>query len=217
MKSVTIESCTEGYLVKDSNTSKIYAVSKEKLVQKVKELLGITEKKIKNPIDKLDILLEKYKLSSRSDIAKGLEQAINQSSTFTFSEIPVFEASVQPKTAGKTIYWLHPDGEKIRISRVGYKSIFVHTQIGDLKYLYNHPGGQKETLVAFGKATYENKAIILRGFLKDVPLSSLVEEPQGHEDGCCDDVAFESCANNSPDICKLCVDQSKYEEKNKNN
>jgi len=41
------------------------------------------------------------------------------------------------------------------------------------------------------------------------------EESKGSEDGTCDDVTFESCANNSPEKCKFCVNESRYEDKNK--
>lgn len=41
------------------------------------------------------------------------------------------------------------------------------------------------------------------------------EKPTGSEDGACDDITFESCANNSPENCKFCVDESRFENKNK--
>jgi hypothetical protein len=260
MRSVTIDECTEGYLVKDGITFKTFAVSKDKLVQKVKELLGITDKKTEKPKDRIDILRDaakeiikanpnpfisdssnstfpKYnKLPSGSEITKELAPAINQSGikpmpahAFAFTEIAAFEVSVQPVTAGKSIYWLHPGGKKIKISRVGYLSVFIYTNISDLKYLYDHPSEQKDILRAYGKVTYVNKAVILRGFLKDVPLSAIISYTNndgvfgGKEEPSCDDIVFESCINGytakddniAKNNCKFCIDQSRYENKNK--
>ena len=41
------------------------------------------------------------------------------------------------------------------------------------------------------------------------------KEDTNDSQGSCDDVAFESCANNKPENCKFCVDQSRYEDKKK--
>ena len=41
------------------------------------------------------------------------------------------------------------------------------------------------------------------------------EKPEGNESGSCDDITFDSCANNSPEICKFCVNESRFEDKNK--
>jgi len=41
------------------------------------------------------------------------------------------------------------------------------------------------------------------------------KEPEGQPDGTCDDVSFETCANNDPETCKFCVDGSRYEDKQK--
>jgi hypothetical protein len=263
MRSVTIESCTEGFLVWNldeigQKTKECYAVSQEKMVQKVKELLGITEIKSEKPKDRVDILRVAAKelvkanpkpfISDSSDSTEPfcekaspktqskIETKLSPSSPFAFKEVGAFEVSVQPITKGKAIYWLHPGGKNIKISREAYKSIFIHANISDLLYLYEHLEEQKSITHAYGRATYENKAVVLRGFLKDVPLSALVsdnhndvvvpakkEEPKGQEDGCCDEVYFESCINGftakDEDIaknnCKFCIDQSRYENKNK--
>jgi hypothetical protein len=251
MRSVTIDECTEGYLVKAGGTFKTFAVSKDKLVQKVKELLGITDRRTgpradssgasltlalvgnsasgdstypRANVTEIDSVKPERPVTETNSQSKIETKLSPSSPTFQFEEIAAFEFSVQPKTAGKSIYWLHPGGVKIRISRVGYL-LFVHANISDLVYLYEHPAEQTAILHAYGVATYVNKAVILRGFLKDVPLSALVgdnhnddavlEEPKGQEDGSCDDVAFETCANNKPENCKFCIDQSRYENKNK--
>jgi len=39
--------------------------------------------------------------------------------------------------------------------------------------------------------------------------------PEGQPDGTCDDVSFDTCANNDPDTCKFCVNESRYEDKRK--
>jgi len=41
------------------------------------------------------------------------------------------------------------------------------------------------------------------------------KELEGEPDGTCDDVSFETCANNDPKTCKFCVDGSRYEDKQK--
>ena len=41
------------------------------------------------------------------------------------------------------------------------------------------------------------------------------EGPLGDEQGTCDDVTFGSCANNSAENCKYCVNESRFEDKNK--
>jgi len=278
MKIVKIDECDEGYVVSDlelvgDNGLKIltkHAVSKDKLVQKVKELLGITDKKLEKPIvlnriDKLRTAAEDMikanpdpfisdssnstyphvNLAMTGDVKperpaepfcekvspktqSKIETKLSPSSpTFTFSEIGAFEVSVQPITTGNSLYWLHPGGKKIKISRKSYP-IMIYAKISDLVYLYEHPTEQKPIIHAYGKATYENKAVVLRGFMKEVPLSALnsdnhndvvvpvkKEEPKGQMDGCCDDVDFETCANNHPNNCKFCIDQSRYENKNK--
>jgi len=38
---------------------------------------------------------------------------------------------------------------------------------------------------------------------------------QGQPDGTCDDVSFDTCANNDPEACKFCVNESRYEDKRK--
>ncbi len=281
MKSIKIDQCDEGYLISDlelvgENGLKVlsrHAVSKDKLIQKVKELLGITDKSkavrfAGKPKDRIDTLLDAAKdmakknpkpfISDSSDSTfplvnsamtsdvklerpepfgrdfkkpkdpSKIETKLSPSSPFVFKETAAFEVSVQPITTGKAIYWLHPGGKKIKIARKAYPSIFIHANISDLVYLYEHQAEAISIIQAYGKATYTNKAVVLRGFLKDVPLSALVgdnhnddvvvpvkEEPTGQEDGSCDDVAFESCANNTPEQCKYCIDQSRYENNNK--
>jgi len=41
------------------------------------------------------------------------------------------------------------------------------------------------------------------------------QEPEGQPDGTCDDVSFDTCANNDPEACKFCVNESRYEDKRK--
>lgn len=187
MKSVTIDECTEGYLVKEVSTDKAYAISKERLVQKIKELFGIADIIVPDaPIVNLKITDPFSGNTPQSldeqRIPKNPNTETNPlSSPFVFSEITPFEVleypdlhPAQPITTGKSRYWLYPGGKKIRISREGYPSVFVHANVSDLKYIIEHPAEQKRIIHNFGKATYENKAVILRGFLKDVKLSALV-------------------------------------------
>ncbi len=202
-------------------------------VSKKKEIIKSTPKSFINDNSSSTFLRYNNNLPSGSEIAKGLDPAIKRTGvlpSFIFTELVSFEVSVQPIKAGKSIYWLHPDGKKIKISRSNYLSVFVYAKIEDLVYLYGHQSEQQSILYAYGNQTYENKAVVLRGFLKDVPLSALVgdhhnngvvpvpmkkEEPIGQEDGSCDDVSFESCANNAPEQCKYCINQSRYQNKNK--
>ncbi len=41
------------------------------------------------------------------------------------------------------------------------------------------------------------------------------KKPEGNENGSCDDITFDSCANNSPENCKYCVNESRFEDKRK--
>ncbi len=41
------------------------------------------------------------------------------------------------------------------------------------------------------------------------------EKPEGDENGSCDDITFDSCANNSPENCKYCVHESRFEDRRK--
>lgn len=41
------------------------------------------------------------------------------------------------------------------------------------------------------------------------------KEPEGQPEGTCDDQSFDSCANNNPETCKFCVNESRYEDKRK--
>ena len=97
MKSVTIDECTEGYILKEGGTDNVYAVTKDGLIRKVKELLGITDKKLKKPLIK-KILEKKYILGTNKRVDALIEEmkqiagqraagAIPEQSRPRFSEI----------------------------------------------------------------------------------------------------------------------------------
>lgn len=223
MISITIDECTEGYLVwnLDENGLKskkeVYAVSKDKLVQKTKELLGISDKS--RPAMTSDVKLERpaVKTEPQSKIETDVSPG-----AFVLKEciFPYKETECQAFNSGK-MHWLVSKTNEVRIRRDGY-DLNIFFKIEDLKYLYDHLKEATDIIRTFGKSTIVNKATVLRMFMREVsfekiiyPVQSEKIEPKGQEDGCCDDIAFESCANNKPENCKFCIDQSRYEDKKK--
>jgi len=214
MKKITIEELNEGYIIVDESETKKYAVLQLGLVNKIKELFNIPDQ------DEPEITLTlppDLKLHMPEQELSQAEPPKDQNK-FVFSEIPAFEYAKYPqKSVGKSQYRLVGDG-RIQISRAGaYNGVFIYTTLQELKYMYDHP----KAIKAYGKATYPNKAIILRRFIYDVPYSTLTASAPiqplqvGDEEGTCDDITFESCANNSPEKCKFCTNQSRFEDKKK--
>lgn len=242
MRIVSIEECNEGYLVKGGVPSKTYAVSKDRLVHKVKELLGITDRKLLRKVSskapmgaKTDTNVTTLFVPSVST-DKTIETGEN-GATFVLKEcsFPVSWDEVL-NNVGKISWRTTKEKDKICITRYGYGGLNVSLLVNDLKKLYdmNSESERTDVLTQFKKDTYSNKATILRGFLREVPFERIIspgevpfvsssskektkekEEPKGQEDGSCDDVSFDSCANNNPEICKFCVDESRYEDKRK--
>jgi len=120
---------------------------------------------------------------------------------------------------GKMLWYISKSNIAIQISREGY-GVPVDLLIVDLKYLYDNPKVAKDIIRKFGKDTYSNKAVVLRALLHEVPFENLnpiqpIAETQNSEDGSCDDVTFDSCANNKPENCKHCTDKSRFDDKKK--
>jgi len=214
-KSINISKLDEGFIVKDLETSLEYAATKERMIQKVKALLGITDKK--------KLLTEPEEPSGPKPITE---------TGFVLKEItfPNNLTDLQEHKRGKMSWHVSKDSTAIHILREGYTP--VELSVTDLKYLYDNPIAAKGIIQKFGTDVYQNKAVVLRAFLREIPYSNIllevpvpeaptpppipeVPEEKGSVDGTCDDIMFDSCANNSPENCKFCVNQGRFEDKKK--
>lgn len=213
--SINISKLEEGFIVKDLETNQEYAVTKERMIQKVKALLGITSKK--KPIPEPEPEPEP---EEPSDPIKPIIET-----GFVLKEIPFPHklTDLQEYKQGKMSWHISKDSTAIRILREGY-DVPVELSITDLKYLYDNPIAAKGIIHKFGTDVYQNKAVVLRAFLREIPYPKIypevpevteVPEEKGSEDGTCDDIMFDSCVNNSPENCKFCVNQSRFQDKNK--
>ena len=234
-KSINISKLDEGFIVKDLETSLEYAATKERMIQKVKALLGITDKK--KPVVKLK---PKPKSQEPSDpITAPLAAAARGKpfieTGFVLKEItfPNNLTDLQEHKQGKMSWHVSKDSTAIHILREGYTP--VELSVTDLKYLYDNPIAAKGIIQKFGEDVYQNKAVVLRAFLREIPYPKIypevpdvpvpeaptpppipeVPEEKGSVDGTCDDIMFDSCANNSPENCKFCVNQGRFEDKKK--
>lgn len=200
-KTINITRLDEGFIVKDLETNQEYAVTKERMIQKVKTLLSITAKKkpeLKEPSEPITTITE-----------TGL---VLKEITF-----PDKLTDLQEHKQGKMTWYTSKDRTAIRILREGYDTS-VELSVTDLKYLYDNPTPAKEIIKKFGIDNYQNKAVVLRGFLREIPYPMIFFEDlneEGSEDGTCDDITFDNCANNKPENCKFCVNQSRFEDKKK--
>lgn len=220
-KSINITKLDEGFIIKDMETSLEYAATKARMIQKVKSLLGITDKK--KPVAK--------------PVPDKPPQPIIDTG-FVLKEItfPKNLTDLQEHKQGKMSWHVSKDSTEIRISREGYDTP-VEMSVTDLKYLYDNPIAAKGIIQKFGADVYQNKAVVLRAFLREIPYPKIffkvpvievpapeapipaptqeVPEEKGSVDGTCDDIMFDSCANNSPENCKFCVNQGCFEDKKK--
>lgn len=215
--SITIEQLQEGYIITDNDTNKRYAEPKSQLVKRIKAIFGITD--TKTPGQKIDGKVEVHVDPPAEPISLTVATDAKEQSQFVLKESPFSESLKCSEHAQGKLSWCVSTDDRVRISRKGYASMIVQLKLSDLKYLYDNPYAAPEITEAFGKSTYKNKAIILRSFLREVPYdkitSSVETKAEGKEDGTCDDISFESCANNSPNNCKLCTNMSRYEDKQK--
>jgi len=191
MKHVIIEECDEGYLVKSGFPMKTYAVSKDRLVQKVKELLGIThfktdkidelrelsaelikentekftkENSTESPFSQIHIDVETD--ASRSAVIQHNET--DQDTPFILKQVsfPVFTSDLQSHSSGK-MHWIISKDQNIQIKRDGY-FLNLKFSLNDIKYLYDHKEEAKKIIRHFGKLS-SNRAIVLRMFMQEVP------------------------------------------------
>uniref|UniRef100_A0A6M3LB30 Uncharacterized protein n=1 Tax=viral metagenome TaxID=1070528 RepID=A0A6M3LB30_9ZZZZ len=218
-KSITIKKLNEGFLIIDNENE--YAVSEFRLVKKIKALLEITDIHTR----KLDVRPAKNKIETTVEVKTEQE---TPAFVLKECEFPTEPTGYQVMTSGK-MHWGVSKENEVRIRRDGY-DLNIHIRLEDLKYLYENPTAAPGIIKTFGKETTQNKATVLRMFVREVTFDQITfhepallkkenkaeePEPKGQEDGCCDDVTFEECANNNPENCKFCIDQSRFEDKKK--
>ena len=174
-KSVTIEECTEGYILKQSGTDNVYAVKKDGLIRKIKELLGITEKPKKKIPEKkdtpsidtppMDPIRPVVLQATMSSIEPKINDLKNNKVKIVVNKFPCEKfdtTNLSAKKAGKSTYWV--SDEKVCIQREGYaEGLRVYITLADLRYLYEH---QDEI-----KNVSKTRRYHITGFLKDVDLS----------------------------------------------
>lgn len=209
-RSINITKLEEGFIIKDLETNMEYATTKDRLVQKLKALLGITDKKKPVPVPEPEKPSEHTKpITETGFVLKEI--------TFPNNLTGLQE---QEHKQGKMTWYLSKDSTSIHIKREGYDTP-VELLVTDLKYLYDNPIPAKGIIKQFGEDVYQNKAVVLRAFLREIPYPKIfpeipeVPEEKGSEDGTCDDITFDNCANNKPENCKFCVERSRFQDKNK--
>ncbi len=174
-KSVTIDECTEGYILKEGGTDNMYAVTKDSLTRKIKELLSITEKKFKKKIPEKKDTSIRYSIidpirrpmsaietEKINDDLKNNKVKIVTYNKFSCEKFDITNLSA--KKAGKSTYWV--SNEKVCIQREGYvEGLRVYITLADLRYLYEHPDEIKNV--------NKTRRYHITGFLKDVDVSTL--------------------------------------------
>lgn len=213
-RSINISKLEEGFIVKDLETNLEYGATKACMIQKVKALLSITDKKkpVSEPEEPPQPITETGFVLKETAFPNDLT-----------------DLQEQEHKQGKMTWHVSKDSTMIRILRKGYDTP-VELSVTDLKYLYDNPIAAKGIIQKFGEDVYQNKAVILRAFLREIPYPKIflkvpvpevpaptqeVPEEKGSVDGTCDDIMFDSCANNSPENCKFCVNQGRFEDKKK--
>lgn len=253
-KIIQIEQCDEGYIITDEPTKKRYAITKDGLVRKIKELFGITDK----TVHKAQTTGNKEQEGKVDAITAPINEIGDSLSKDDPARIPTAqEPKVEPTiTARQKIIELaqmkKPDGILIprfeydpaqaqRTELEGYSNISV-VELPDgrvmIQYKGTHYYTTKEKVMQlpypapysyFKKKGMGLSAVAmtcLRAYRQYLHLAAIVKEnqetkagdadaPKGDENGTCDDITFDSCANNSPENCKYCVNESRYEDKNK--
>ncbi len=178
-KSVTIEKCTEGYILKEGGTDNVYAVTKDGLIRKIKEMLGITDKKPHSKkipekkdtsIDTPPSAIETEKINDDLKNNK-LKLAAGRNEPHTNNKFPCEKfdtTNLLAKITGKSKYWVSNEkgNEKMCIQREGYaEGLRVYITLTDLRYLYEHPDEIQNVS--------KTRRYHVTGFLKDVDVSTL--------------------------------------------
>ncbi len=176
-KSIIIDQCTEGYILKEGGTDNVYAVTKDGLIRKVKELLGITDKKppkkipekkdtpsIDTPPTIRPVVLQATMSSIEPKINDDLK---NNKVKIVVNKFPCEKfdtTNLLAKIAGKSTYWV--SNEKVCIQREGYaEGLRIYITLADLSYLYEHPDEIQNVS--------KTRRYHITGFLKDVDVSTL--------------------------------------------
>ena len=207
-KSIKIDQLTEGYNVTNLETMDVYGVTKSMLINKVKLLLGITESK-PTPTPKESPVSAQQKI-------KELAQARDPDGLL----IPKFD--YDPAQEKKLEHYSNMFMVELPDGRVMIRYNEAHYYTTKDKVMQVPYPTTKKYFVGTGIST--TAQICLRAYRQHLHLTSIQKEktepkpeptPSGSEDGTCDDITFDSCANNSPENCKYCVGESRYENKNK--
>lgn len=230
-KSIKIDQLTEGYNVTNLETNDVFAISQKMLITKIKSLFGITDIKsntkisqvktipvtpvsIPAPISESALPLEP-KPSAQQKLKK-LAQIKDPNGLLIpkFKYDPAQEKKIDQYTNMFVVEL--PDGRAmIRYNEAHYYT--TQEKVMQIPYLANkkyfHDKGISTTTQICLRAYRQH--LHFASITKDQDKPESKPEQVGSEDGTCDDVMFESCANNSPEKCKFCVDESRYENKNK--
>jgi len=160
--------------------------------QKIKELAQIKEPD--------GLLISRFKY----DPWQAQKKEIEGYSNISVMELPDGRAMIQYKGT-------HYYTTKEKVMQIPYPTPYSY---------FKRPGlGVSATaqtcLRAYRKLLANNLLSADKSLTKTDDVRDQVEEHLGDEQGTCNDIIFESCANNSPENCKFCVNQSRFEDKNK--
>ena len=200
MKKLEIRQLKEGFLFTDENDDD-YAVSSGSLSKKVLAYFGLT----------------RHDSRKKTEIKKTAKQPLDKCNCITpRSPMPVlhpsdlkiakFDYDNNRMQRYKTLKFLElPDGRVI----LQYANSRYYTEREKVMQIpYPFPKGYFDKTNGWS-SNVEQAFKMYRRYLAER------KEPEGQPDGTCDDVSFDTCANNDPKICKFCVDGSRYEDKQK--
>lgn len=220
---ILIHSLEQGYVVTDYITGRKYAKeTAEGVIEVLREMLGMSADKSSTKQEKEVFVHDTSREGHFEKISVFPEPAPKTIPTAQMKDpddllIPHFKydpAQVQIKEIeGYTNISVMelPDGRAI----IQYRGTHYYTtkeKMMQIPYPVTRNYFKKKGLSLSSVAR-----TCLAAYRQHLHLASMKDKdvPKGDEQGTCDDVTFESCANNSPESCKFCMNESRFEDKNK--
>ena len=170
--------------------------------QKIKELAQMKDNLLSDnkSLTKNGLLIPRFKY----DPWQAQKKEIEGYSNISVMELPDGRAMIQYKGT-------HYYTTKEKVMQIPYPTPYSY---------FKRPGlGVSATaqtcLRAYRKLLANNLLSADKSLTKTDDVRDQATECLGDEQGTCNDIIFDSCANNSPENCKFCVNQSRFEDKNK--
>uniref|UniRef100_A0A6M3KYP5 Uncharacterized protein n=2 Tax=viral metagenome TaxID=1070528 RepID=A0A6M3KYP5_9ZZZZ len=232
MNIITIRELKTGYTVTDDN-GQYAAETKESVTRLIRKSLGISEpehdqewtiepvqitepEKIKETLHPVPNILKQDILIPRFKYNDSLKNSILDYKNTWYAELP--DGRVVLGYGGSSYYTTKENVMKIPFPvPYGYfKGSGVSTTTLTCLRAYRSLLSADKIL---GKNDDdigwkdESGSIAFREHEKKI--KEQTDTQKGNEDGTCDDITFDSCANNSPENCKHCMNESRFEDKKK--